>query len=79
MSIHCPCTVCTDWAAVKEQRVQWHPAESEWEKVFECFEQGQEQSHHQVRHIYMIHKCMQGIKNYVLYRKYIIGGGGGVR
>lgn len=74
MSVHRPCIVCTDWAAVKEQRVQWHPAESEWEKVLECFEQGQKQSHHQVRHIYRMHKCMHSIKNFVLYGKCIIGG-----
>lgn len=77
MSIHRPCIVCTDWAAVKEQRVQWHPAENEWEKVLEWFEQGQKQSHHQVRHIYRMHKYMHSIKNFVLYGKYIVGGGAG--
>lgn len=43
-------TVPIDWVGVKEQRVQWHSVESEWEEVLKHDEQGQEQTDHQVRY-----------------------------
>lgn len=45
--------LCLDGVAVKEQRVQWHSVESEWEEALKYFEQGQEQTYHQVGYYIM--------------------------
>ena len=54
-------SVCTDRVNFEEQRVQRHSVESEREEAPEHLEQGQEQDHHQVRHIYRINNCIYRI------------------